>query len=101
MIMQTGRKGIVVTTMMKLTKQKEVHLPMQKFVATLKDDTNADESDSSDLSDVVVLDDYIFPAYMMFRLWGPFAPPEDRLLLFENNDAPKNAAALSRAAKCK
>ena len=72
-----------------------------KSVASLKNDTNADNSDSSDVSDVVVPDDYIFPGYMTFRLWGPFAPPEDRLLLFENNDAPKNAAALSRAAKRK
>ena len=70
-------------------------------VVSLKNDTNEDNSDSSDVSDVVVPVDYIFPGYTTFRLWGPFAPPEDRLLLFENNDAPKNAAALSRAAKRK
>lgn len=35
-----------------------------KSVASLKNDTDADNSDSSDVSDVVVPDDYIFPGYM-------------------------------------
>lgn len=67
---------------------------------TLDKETD-DGSGSSDDSVVEVPEDYIFPGYMAFRQWGPFAAPEDRLLLFESKDAPKNAAALSRAAKRK
>ena len=60
-----------------------------------------DICESDDDSVVEVPDNFIFPGYMAFRLWGPFAAPEDRLLIFEVDDAPKNAAALSRAAKRK
>ena len=67
---------------------------------TLDKETD-DGSGSSDDSVVEVPEDFIFPGYMAFRQWGPFAAPEDRLLLFESKDAPKNAAALSRAAKRK
>jgi len=38
---------------------------------------NAKKSDSSDNSIVEVPDDFIFSGYMSFRLWGPFAEPED------------------------
>ena len=62
---------------------------------------NAKKSDSSDNSVVEVPDDFIFSGCMAFRLWGPFAEPEDGILIFENNDSPKNAAALSRASKHK
>ena len=62
---------------------------------------NSKKSDSSDNNIVEVPDDFIFSGYMTFRLWVPFAEPEDQLLIFENNDASKNAAALSRATKRK
>ena len=58
-----------------------------------KNKDNNENSDASDESIVEVPDDFIFPGFMAFRLWGPFASPENRLLLFENDDAPKNAAA--------
>jgi len=66
-----------------------------------KNTETSNNSDCSDISIVEVPDDFIFPGYMAFRLWGPFASPEDRLTIFENADAPKNAGAIGRAAKQK
>ena len=71
------------------------------------DDTNNDDNndsgsskeDSSD-SEVEAPDSYIFPSYMAFVAWGPFADPNERLLLFMNQDALNNLA-LGRAAKRK
>ena len=71
------------------------------------DDTNNDDNDDSgssneDSSDgeVEAPDSFIFLGYMAFVAWGPFAEPNDRLLLFITQDAPKNMA-LGRAAKRK
>ena len=71
------------------------------------DDTNNDENDDSGSSksdssvgEVEAPDSYIFPGYMAFVAWGPFAEPNDRLLLFLTQDAPKNMA-MGRAAKRK
>ena len=60
-----------------------------------------DDSDYSDNSVVEVPDDFIFTGYMAFMLWGPFSPPESKLILFDNQDAPKNDGAIGRAAKRK
>jgi len=68
----------------------------------INDDNNGSGSgkdDSSD-SDVEAPDTYIFTGYMAFVVWGPFAKPNERLLLFVTQDAPKNMA-LGRAAKRK
>ena len=62
---------------------------------------NSSSDDNNSISTVEVSDDFIFLCYMAFVLWGPFADPKDRLLIFEVGDAPKNSAAMSRAAKKK
>ena len=60
------------------------------------------QKDSDSLDSVVeVPDDFIFPGCMAFMLWGPFTPPENRLIIFEIKDAPKNAGAIGRATKHK
>ena len=69
--------------------------------STITEEVAKDSSDSCDDSVVEVPDNFIFPGYMAFYLWGPFAAPEDRLIIFESKDAPKNKGALSRASKRK
>lgn len=65
------------------------------------DDEVSNGSDSSINSTVEVYDDFIFTGYMAFYLWGPFASPKDRLLMFGKYDAPKNSGVMSRTVKRK
>ena len=68
----------------------------------INDDNNGSGSgkdDSSD-NDFEAPDTCIFPDYMVFVAWGPFAKPNERHLIFVTQDAPKNMA-LGRAAKRK
>ena len=64
------------------------------------DDGGGSSGEGSSDEDVEVPDSFIFPGYMAFVAWGPFAEPNDRLLLFTIQDAPKNMT-LGRAAKRK
>ena len=53
-----------------------------------------------DKDDDYVPEDYIFPSFMAYVLWGPFAIESDKLSLFCTDDAPKSTV-MSRAAKRK
>ena len=47
----------------------------------------------------IILKDFIFLSHVAFISQGAFLNPKERLLLLKTNEAPKNSAALSRAAK--
>ena len=64
------------------------------------DDGSGSSSEDSSDGEVEAPYSFIFPGYMAFVAWGPFAEPNDRLLLFVTQDAPKNMT-LGRAAKRK
>ena len=66
-------------------------------------DTDSDSDGSNEKSvddENFVPSDYIFPSFMAYVLWGPFAEDKDKLSLFCTDDAPK-AAVKSRAEKRK
>ena len=53
-----------------------------------------------DEEEIVVPDNYMFPGFMSFMVWGPFAEPNDRLSLFNTSDG-KKGGGKSRAEKRK
>ena len=44
---------------------------------------------SSDKSEIVVPDSFLFPGYMAFYLWGPFANSKDRLFCLNYKMPPR------------
>jgi len=67
---------------------------MHKFGKTLSpDDTYEDDEVESSLgpshNDDEVSDDWIFPGFMAFILWGPFVKQSDRFITFQNDDCGK------------
>ena len=50
--------------------------------STEDDEDDDDDEDEDSEEEDVVPNDYIFPSYMAYILWGPFAPKEKQLTLF-------------------
>ena len=63
-------------------------------------DNEKDDVSCSSGNDLTVPETYIFPGFMAFITWGPFADPANRLSLFTVADASK-AAAMGRSEKRK
>jgi len=67
-------------------------------------DSHSESGDSSNINseedDDYVPEEYIFPSFMAFVLWGPFAIDSEKLSLFCTDDAAKSTVA-SRAQKRK
>ena len=61
---------------------------------------SGDSDEQNEEDEDYVPDDYIFPSFMAYVLWGPFAIESSKLSLFCLADAPKTAV-MSRSAKRK
>ena len=82
-----------------LQLDEELDQAEENFEEVEEDDDDDNGKNVEDKDDEISCpDDYIFPGFMAFIVWGPFAEPNDRLSLFDTSDA-STGKAKSRAEK--